>query len=114
ARHNTRADKSPRRDGELRRKPVFRSSAWKLPNANCQFPFVAKNRKSEIENRKSHPSSQNLSLKYLSPESQRMVTNTAGSSFFNFWATCRQPTTAAAAEIPTSNPSSRANRLAIA
>src|ERR1700693_4143040 len=81
--------------------------------SNFVFPTSAVVAHGQSGNRKSHPSSQNLSLKYLSPESQKMVTNTAGSSFFNFCATCRHPTTAAAAEIPTSSPSSRANRFAM-
>ena len=59
-------------------------------------------------------SCQNLSLKYLSPESHRIVTKTARSFFFSCRASCRQPTTAAAADIPTSKPSSRARRLAMA
>src|SRR5580704_1549234 len=57
------------------------------------------NLKSKICNLESHPSSQNLSLKYLSPESHRMVTKTAGSFFLSCRAIWRHPTTAAAAEM---------------
>ena len=55
----------------------------------------------------SSESSQNRSLRYLSPESGKMVTTTEpGAADF---ATRSEPTRAAAAETPTSNPSSPAN-----
>src|SRR5437868_15001629 len=60
-----------------------------------------------------YPSSQNLSLRYLSPESQSMVTHTAGLSCCSRCATCSHPATAAVAEMPTRSPSSRASRTAI-
>src|SRR5580692_145615 len=62
------------------------------------------------------PSVQNLSLKYLSPESHNTVTITACCSFFNCncWAIFKLATTAAAAETPTSNPAVRDKRRAMA
>ena len=61
-----------------------------------------------------YSSSQNLSLKYLSPGiAQNRDKHCALALAPASRATCRQPTTAAAAEIPTSSPSSRARRLAM-
>src|SRR5271163_481664 len=62
-----------------------------------------------------HPSVQNLSLKYFSPESQRIVTMTA--CCFSVRRICsatrKLPTMPAAAEIPNSSPHSRARRRAM-
>src|SRR5208337_5632254 len=63
-----------------------------------------------------HLSVQNLSLKYFSPESQRMVTMTASSSFFHgsSRAIFKHPTTAAAEETPTNRPAVRESCRAMA
>src|SRR5207302_1928577 len=60
-------------------------------------------------------SSQNRSLRYLSPESANTVTITAPCFFLsNSAAICRQPTIAAPDEMPTNKPSSRATRRTMA
>src|SRR5665213_1897504 len=60
-------------------------------------------------------SSQNRSLKYLSAESHKIVTMTASSPFAAHSSAIRSaPATAAAADTPTSRPSSRGNRRAMA
>src|SRR6202022_631019 len=56
-------------------------------------------------------SSQKRSLKYFVPESAKIVTITACCSRGNFFATAKQPLSAAAALGLTSNPSSRAMRF---
>src|SRR5437763_15828958 len=64
-------------------------------------------------------SSHNLSLKYLSAESHKIVTTTASPfsaihpDFSNLCASSKAPTTAAPDEIPTSSPSSRARRFSM-
>src|ERR1700722_19604062 len=64
--------------------------------------------------RAAHYCSQKRSLKYLSAESHRMVTITAlRPAPCSSSAALRLPATAAAAEIPTNNPSVRAKCLAI-